>query len=171
MKYNGSIIHGVFLNIFNTGTLITGASASGKSTLALALVQRNHQLIADDAPQFDCIDNQLYGTCPQALQDLLHIRELGFLNIRQLFGNQAIRERQALNLIIQLQKNNLNAENPTGNWSRETLFGIDILTLSLPTISQHLIMLIETAVRCYQLNPHMNSNISQFTTNFRQLIS
>ena len=71
-------LHGVFMEIYSIGVLITGESGSGKSELALDLVTRGHRLVADDAPEFTQIaPDVLDGTCPDLLQDLLEVRGLG----------------------------------------------------------------------------------------------
>lgn len=142
------ILHGVFLNIFDTGTLITGASASGKSTLALSLITRNHRLIADDAPEFQRNGEKILGCCPPPLQDFLHVRQLGFLNIRSMFGDQAIMLSQTLNLIVHLQENeHQDHEKIYGSWQQQSFLDMDIPTLTLFSGSPQLAILVETAAR------------------------
>jgi HPr kinase/phosphorylase len=105
-KPNPTVVHGVFMNIFGLGTLITGESGSGKSELALSLLDRGHQLIADDAPQFE-VDNdgkQLIGSCPTPLQNLLEIRGLGIFDLSLIYGQRALMHKQVLSLVIALQK-------------------------------------------------------------------
>ena len=65
-------LHGVLMELYSIGVLITGESGSGKSELALELVTRGHRLVADDAPEFTQIaPDVLDGTCPELLQDML----------------------------------------------------------------------------------------------------
>ena len=93
--------HGVFLTVFGRGVLLRGPSGIGKSALALELIDRGHQLVADDVPEFTLNESsQIVGYCPAMLQDFLSVRGLGVLNVRCLFGAQAISKRQALDLII-----------------------------------------------------------------------
>ena len=95
--------HGVFLAVSGSGVLLRGPSGIGKSALALELIDRGHQLVADDSPEFRLNDKgQVIGYCPGLLQDFLHVRGLGILNIRRLFGDQAISKQQLLALIIHL---------------------------------------------------------------------
>lgn len=99
-------LHGVFMEIAGQGVLLSGASGSGKSELALELITRGHRLIADDAPEF-ILDSahKLTGSCPAMLQDFLEIHALGVVNIRALFGNEAVCPRAPLDLIVRLEKN------------------------------------------------------------------
>ena len=98
-------LHGVFMEIFSIGVLITGDSGAGKSELALELISRGHRLVADDAPEFTQIaPDVLDGTCPEMLQDMLEVRGLGVMNIRQMFGDTAVKRNKYLRLIVHLVK-------------------------------------------------------------------
>ncbi|KIS39644.1 HPr(Ser) kinase/phosphatase, partial [Stenotrophomonas maltophilia] len=95
------ILHGVFMEIYSIGVLITGEAGSGKSELALELLSRGHRLVADDAPEFTQIaPDVLDGTCPELLQDLLEVRGLGVLNVREMFGDTAVKKNKYLRLIV-----------------------------------------------------------------------
>ena len=98
-------VHGVFMEIYSIGVLITGDSGAGKSELALELISRGHRLVADDAPEFTQIaPDVLDGTCPEMIQDLLEVRGLGVLNIREMFGDTAVKANKYLRLIIHLTR-------------------------------------------------------------------
>ena len=97
------VMHGVFLNVFEIGTLVQGDSGLGKSELALELLSRGHSLIADDAVRiYKMGPETLEGRCPKVLQDFLEVRGLGVLNVRTMFGETAVRFKKRLKLIIQL---------------------------------------------------------------------
>lgn len=99
-----SSAHGVFLEVQGFGVLIEGSPAIGKSELALELISRGHRLVADDIVDFIRVaPDRLEGRCPPLLQDFLEVRGLGILNIRELFGDNAVKPTKPLDLIIQLE--------------------------------------------------------------------
>src|SRR5690606_21443318 len=98
-------LRGVFMVIYSIGVLITGDAGAGKSELALELISRGHRLVADDAPEFTQIaPDVLDGSCPEMLRDLLEVRGLGVLDIRQMVGDTAVKPHKYLRLIIHLQR-------------------------------------------------------------------
>ena len=95
--------HGVFVEVFGMGVLLTGASGVGKSETALELIQRGHRLIADDRVELYMLDElTLIGEAPEILQNLLEIRGLGIIDVMSLYGVAAIRRSQKLEVIIDL---------------------------------------------------------------------
>jgi len=85
-------VHGVLMDVFGMGVLITGDSGVGKSELALELISRGHGLVADDVVELACIaPTTIEGRCPSMLRDYLEVRGLGLLNIRTIFGETASR--------------------------------------------------------------------------------
>jgi len=151
-------LHGVFMEIYSIGVLITGESGSGKSELALELVTRGHRLVADDAPEFQQIaPDVLDGTCPEMLQDMLEVRGLGVMNIRQMFGDTAVKRNKYLRLIVHL----VNATNATpeamARLTGETSAPRRVLDLDVPEFhlpvapGRNLAVLAEAAVRLFIL--------------------
>ena len=97
-------LHGVFLDVLEMGVLITGASAIGKSELALELISRGNGLVADDIVELYRISpDTVEGRCPDVLRDFLEVRGIGVLNIRTIFGETAVRPRKLLRLIVHLE--------------------------------------------------------------------
>jgi HPr kinase/phosphorylase len=83
--------------------LLAGDSGAGKSELALDLISRGHKLIADDAVEVvQPAAGILLGRCPELLRDFLEVRGLGVVNIRRLYGETAVADRQRLDLIVRL---------------------------------------------------------------------
>ena len=97
-----TLSHGEFLKIYDLGVFIIGAAGIGKSTLALELLERGHQLIADDAVFFQHQDERISGHCPDLLKNCLALRDLGILDISKLFGTTAVCPACQLDVVIRL---------------------------------------------------------------------
>lgn len=98
-----SSLHGVLLEIYGLGVLLSGGSGMGKSELALDLISRGHKLIADDAVDVhQPAAGFLLGECPALLRDFMEVRGLGVVNVRRLYGDTATALAQRLDLIIRL---------------------------------------------------------------------
>ncbi|MBN2690094.1 MAG: hypothetical protein JXR42_05835 [Gammaproteobacteria bacterium] len=95
-------IHGTLLAVFGVGVLLTGKPSSGKSSLALSLLDRGHKLVADDLVLLDKKKSALFGYAPKAGFGFLHSRDLGMLDIAKLFSDNAIQEKTEIHLIINL---------------------------------------------------------------------
>jgi HPr kinase/phosphorylase len=97
-------VHGVLVDIYGVGALITGKSGVGKSETALELVKRGHRLVADDCVEIRQEDQDtLVGTSPELIEHLLEIRGLGIINVMTLFGAGAVRTHKRISLIIDLE--------------------------------------------------------------------
>jgi HPr kinase/phosphorylase len=97
-------MHGVLVEIYGIGVLITGASGVGKSETALELVKRGHRLVADDAVLIKQEDQEtLVGSAPEMIRHLLEIRGLGIINVMTLFGAGAVRSHKKISLVIHLE--------------------------------------------------------------------
>ena len=153
-------LHGVFMEIYSIGVLITGESGSGKSELALELVTRGHRLVADDAPEFTQIaPDVLDGTCPELLQDLLEVRGLGVLNIRDMFGDTAVKRNKYLRLIVHLTRPGDEPapapggmERLTGDSGSRRVLDLDVPTITIPVMAgRNLAVLTEAAARVHIL--------------------
>ncbi|HZO15920.1 MAG TPA: HPr(Ser) kinase/phosphatase, partial [Polyangiaceae bacterium] len=96
-------IHGVLVDVFEVGLLLLGSSGVGKSEVALELIMRGHRLVADDV--VDCMyrpPGMVFGQPADLLRHHLEVRGLGILNIKDLFGVTAIRERKRIDVVVQL---------------------------------------------------------------------
>ena len=154
-------LHGVFMEIYSIGVLITGESGSGKSELALELVTRGHRLVADDAPEFTQIaPDVLDGACPDLLQDMLELRGLGVLNIRQMFGDTAVKRNKYLRMIVHLQRPSADPARPagdglerlTGDIGSRRVLDLDVPQITLPVMAgRNLAVLTEAATRMHIL--------------------
>lgn len=162
-------LHGVFMEMFTIGVLITGDAGSGKSELALELLTRGHRLIADDAPEFTQISPEIIdGTCPEVLQDCLEVRGLGVLNIRHMFGDSAIKLNKFLRMIIHLDipdqaasagiKDRLHSDS-----SLQKVLDLEIPRIRLPVMAgRNLAVMAEAAVRDLMLKMKGYDAASEF---------
>ena len=150
-------LHGVFIEVQGFGVLIKGVAAIGKSELALELISRGHRLIADDIVDFYRISpDRVEGRCPELLQDFLEVRGLGILNIRALFGDNAVKPTKPLDLIIQLELadtlkpqtlDRLNIKT-----QHERVLDVDISKIVIPmAVGRNIAVLVEVAVRNHML--------------------
>lgn len=95
--------HGVLLDVFGVGILIIGKSGIGKSECALDLVLRGHRLVADDIVNINREPpSSLYGTGSEIIRYHMEIRGLGIINIKDLFGISAVRQKKLIELAVEL---------------------------------------------------------------------
>jgi HPr kinase/phosphorylase len=145
-------LHGVFLDVFEIGVLITGDSSIGKSELALELISRGHGLVADDVVELQQMGPEtIQGRCPEMLRDFLEVRGLGVLNIKSIFGETAIRPRKVLRLMVHLEMPVRGAEPRDRLATRsgtQDILGVEIPTVTLAVVAgRNLAVLVEAAVR------------------------
>lgn len=97
-------VHGVLVDVYGVGVLITGKSGIGKSETALELVKRGHSLVADDNVEIRQEDyDTLIGNPPNLIEYLLEIRGLGIINVMTLFGAGAVRNYKRISLVVHLE--------------------------------------------------------------------
>lgn len=128
-------VHGVFVDVFEVGLLLLGASGVGKSELALELVMRGHRLVADDV--VECLfrpPGMVFGMATELLQHHLEVRGLGIINIRELFGVTSIRDRKRVDMVVQLVRSDMEGDFDRLGLDRRhhTILGVEIPELSIP---------------------------------------
>lgn len=97
-------VHGVFLEIYGIGVLLIGESGVGKSECALDLITRGHSLVADDLVTVKRYpSDDLIGYSSASLHHHMELRGLGIINVQDLFGLAAVRERKAVDLVVELE--------------------------------------------------------------------
>ncbi|MBX3696603.1 MAG: HPr(Ser) kinase/phosphatase [Dokdonella sp.] len=151
-------LHGVLMEVNSIGVLITGESGTGKSELALELITRGHRLVADDAPEFTLIaPDVIDGTCPEMLRDLLEVRGLGVLNVREMFGHTAVKPSKYLRLIVHLQPMAQSGADDEmkrlyGDVGYREVLDVPIPQIVIPVASgRNIAVLAEAAVRSHML--------------------
>jgi HPr kinase/phosphorylase len=150
---NKEILHGVFMEVLGNGVLITGESSVGKSELALELISRGHRLVADDAPEFTQVGPDILdGRSPSILQGFMEVRGLGVLNIREMYGDNAIKINKYLRLIIHMEKMNSSNlgdfDRLKGQTKMQKILNVEIPVTIIPVApGRNLAVIVEAAVR------------------------
>ncbi|MBR6185267.1 MAG: HPr kinase/phosphorylase [Clostridia bacterium] len=97
-------LHGVLVDVYGMGVLITGESGVGKSEAALELVRRGHQLVADDVVDVCRItENRLIGESPETVRHFMEIRGIGIIDIKAMYGISAVLTTKTIDLVIHLE--------------------------------------------------------------------
>ena len=148
-------MHGVLVEVLGVGILLTGKSGIGKSECALDLIIRGHRLVADDMV---CIKKKmpaaLAGQAEESIQHLMEIRGLGIINIKDLYGVSAIREKKIIDIMLELMEWDPNQEyDRLGvDDQRTTILGVEIPHIIIPVRpGRNLGSIIEVAARNFLL--------------------
>ena len=97
-------IHGVLVDVYGEGVLITGESGIGKSEAALELIKRGHRLGSDDVVEIRKVsDVTLIGSAPDITKHFIELRGIGIIDVKALFGVSCVRDTQSIDLVIQLE--------------------------------------------------------------------
>lgn len=168
-------IHGVLVDVYGVGMLITGTSGIGKSETALELVKRGHRLIADDAVEIrQTSDNQLHGTAPELIRHLLEIRGVGIINVMTLFGAGAIRNNKRITLVIRLEAWQQEKQYDRLGLDEETtrIIDTDVPLVTIPVRpGRNLAVIIEVAAMNYRLKNMGYNAALQFTAKLTETIA
>ena len=96
--------HGVLMDVYGVGVLLTGDSGAGKSEAALELIKRGHQLVADDVVDICRVtDNRLVGECPETIRHFMEIRGIGVIDIRAMYGISAVTTSKSIDLVMHME--------------------------------------------------------------------
>jgi len=147
-------MHGVFLDVYGVGVLLLGDSGVGKSECALDLVVRGHRLVADDMVELQRRSGKLNGHGPDLTKYHMELRGLGIINIKNLFGVAAVRERKDLDMVIRLDHWQTGKEYERLGLDEKTyeILGVMIPFVEMPVApGRYLSVLIEVAARNHLL--------------------
>ena len=97
-------VHGVLVDVYGEGVLITGESGIGKSEAALELVKRGHRLVTDDVVELRKVsDDTLIGSAPDITKHFIELRGIGIVDVKALYGASAVKDTQSIDLVICLE--------------------------------------------------------------------
>ncbi|SDA60872.1 Hpr(Ser) kinase/phosphatase [Lachnospiraceae bacterium G11] len=104
-------IHGVLVDVYGEGVLITGESGIGKSEAALELIKRGHRLVTDDVVEIRKVsDDTLIGSAPEITKHYIELRGIGIVDVKTLFGVSSVKETQSIDIVIKLEDWNKDKE-------------------------------------------------------------
>ncbi|MBC8081516.1 MAG: HPr kinase/phosphorylase [Gorillibacterium sp.] len=168
-------IHGVLVDIYGIGLLITGSSGIGKSETALELVKRGHRLVADDAVEIrQTAESVLIGNAPELIKHLLEIRGVGIINVMTLFGAGAVRSNTKINMVVKLETWQQEKQYDRLGLDEETtkIIETDVPLLTIPVRpGRNLAVIIEVGAMNYRLKRMGFNAALQFTNKLTESIS
>ena len=155
------IIHGVLVAVLNRGTLICGASGTGKSELALELISRGHRLVADDAVCIFRRGKDLFGEAPELTAGILQIEALGFVDVEKVFGPRSLQVDTKIEVCIDLLSDPTGTDCDPLSASRSIK---EFLGVAVPLVRLNVSrrwaepVIVETAVRMLE---HPSANVAR----------
>lgn len=160
-------IHGVFVDVYGVGLLITGESGIGKSEAALELVRRGHRLVADDVVDIRRINqDRLIGKPPAVLQHFIELRGVGIIDVKSLFGVECIKLEQQIDFVIHLEEWKPGAEYDRMGLSEShtDILGVNLVCYNIPIRpGRNLAVICETAAANFR-QKEMGYNAAQELT-------
>lgn len=146
--------HGVLMEVFGVGMLLTGKSGVGKSETAMELIKRGHRLIADDNVIIKQIAGELYGTAPDIIRYFMELRGIGIINVKSMYGSGSVLNEKKVEIVVQLEnwQHGKEYDRIGDNNAVEEYLGVKIPKLVIPVSpGRNLAIIIEVAARNYRL--------------------
>ena len=167
-------LHGVLVDVFGIGVLLLGKSGIGKSEIALDLVMRGHRLVADDIVNVLRKNVEVYGHGNDLIQHHMEIRGLGIINIIDLFGVAAVRDRKKIELVIELVEWVNGAEYDRLGIEHEALniVGVEVPHAVVPVRpGRNMTTIVEVAARNHLLKLRGHNSAQEFAERLNQAIT
>ncbi len=143
--------HGVLVEVYGEGCLLTGDSGVGKSETAIELIKRGHRLVADDAVEIRrTAQTTLYGQSPENIRHFIELRGIGIINARKLFGMGAIKLQEKIDMVINLEQWDSAKVYDRMGLDNEymKILGVEVPTLTIPVKpGRNLAVIIEVAAK------------------------
>jgi len=168
-------LHGVLVDVLGIGMLILGKSGVGKSECALDLIAKGHRLVADDMVLLrKSPPNVILGSSPDIIRYHMEIRGLGIINIKDIFGNTAVRVEKQLDMVVHLVQWNPAQQYDRLGFDEDTY---EVLDVSLPIVKlpvtpgRNMTTIIEVAARNHILKIMGRNPALEFEKNLKEEIS
>lgn len=146
-------IHGVLVDVYGIGILITGESGIGKSETALELIKRGHRLVTDDAVDIKEIDGELIGSSPRITIGMLEVRGIGIIDVASLYGLSSILQQKDIKLLMHFEhwKDDGDYDRLGLNDERQEILGVKVKKLRVPVRpGRNIAVIIEAAAVNYR---------------------
>ena len=147
-------IHGVLLDVYGVGVLLSGASGIGKSETALEMVKRGHRLVADDMVMIKNVKNRIFGTAPDVIRFFMEIRGIGIIDVKNMYGVGSVLYEKEVELVLELEKwdNDKQYERLGKDEQYFEMLGVSIPKITIPVRpGRNLAIIAEVAARNYRL--------------------
>ncbi|MGL5615819.1 MAG: HPr(Ser) kinase/phosphatase [Sarcina sp.] len=154
-------LHGVLVDVYGIGMLITGESGIGKSETALELIKRGHRLVTDDAVDIKEIDGELIGTSPYVTFGMLEVRGMGIIDVSALYGLSSILPSKDIKIMIHFEhwKDDGDYDRLGLNNDYEEILGVKVKKLRVPIRpGRNIAVIIEAAAANYRYGIMSNTN-------------
>lgn len=127
-------LHGVLVDVYGIGILITGESGIGKSEVALELIKRGHRLVTDDAVDIKEIDGELIGSSPRITIGMLEVRGIGIIDVSALYGLSSVLQEKDIKLVMHFEhwKSEGDYDRLGTNYDYMDVLGVPVRKLTVP---------------------------------------
>ncbi|ARQ34373.1 HPr(Ser) kinase/phosphatase [Mycoplasmoides pneumoniae] len=168
-------IHGVLLEVFGVGVLLTGRSGIGKSECALDLINKNHLFVGDDAIEIYRLGNRLFGRAQEVAKKFMEIRGLGIINVERFYGLQITKQRTEIQLIVNLlsleKQTTVTFERLGTELKKQRLLGVDLSFYEIPiSPGRKTSEIIESAVIDFKLKHSGYNSALDFIENQKAIL-
>lgn len=146
-------IHGVLVDVYGIGILITGESGIGKSETALELIKRGHRLVTDDAVDIKEVDGELIGSSPRITIGMLEVRGIGIIDVASLYGLSSVLPEKGIKLLMHFEhwKDDGDYDRLGLNDERQDILGVKVKKLRIPVRpGRNIAVIIEAAAVNYR---------------------
>ena len=147
-------MHGVLMDVFGVGIMLTGDSGVGKSETAIELIKRGHRLVVDDSVIIKRIENSLVGSSPDQIRYFMELRGIGIINVKNMYGSGSVLNEKQIELVMELEhwKRDKEYDRIGGEKNTEVVLGVKVPKITVPVSpGRNLAILIEVAARDFRL--------------------